>query len=98
MRCDQSTRRYLKAARERLNTQLDGFELDAEDVYAMQMMCPFEVDWPLIQVHKNDLLTNDGARLLLLDIPSSANSLLLKSGKDLITRRDFDRIPCLAYQ
>jgi len=92
VRYDQSVRRYLKAARERLNPQLDGFELDPEDVYAMQMMCAFEVDRPLIQVHENDLLTNDGTRLLLLDIPSSASSSLLKSGKDLITRRDYYRV------
>jgi len=34
--------KYLEAARERLNAQLDGIKLNAEDVYAMQMMCPYE--------------------------------------------------------
>ena len=94
MRCDQCVRRYLKAARERLNAQLDGFELDPEDVYAMQMMCAYEVEKSLIQVHENGLLTDDGARLSLLDIPSSASSSLLKSGKDLITRGDYNRMRC----
>ena len=47
VRFDQSARRYLKAARERINAQLDGFEMDSEDAYAMQMMCAFEVDRPL---------------------------------------------------
>ena len=91
---DQSVRRYLEPARKRFNAQLDGFELDPEDVYAMQMMCAYEVDGLLVQVYENGLLTNDGARLSRSDIPSSASSSLSKSGKDLITRRDYGPIRC----
>ena len=88
--------RYLKAARERFNTQLDGFELSPEDVYAMQMMCAYEVYSPPSKF-ANNLLIIDGARLLLSDIPSSASSSLLKSGKDSITRRGHERIRCFTH-
>jgi len=38
----QWVEKYLKGARDRLNAQLDGIELDLEDVYAMQTLCPYE--------------------------------------------------------
>lgn len=84
-------RRYLKDARKRLNSQLTGIELDLEDVYAMQMMCAYEVHI-FIQIHGNPSLTHDDPRPLLSDIPSSASCLPLKSGKGLITRRDHQRM------
>lgn len=43
---------YLKDARERLQAELDGFDLKIEDVYTMQQMCAYEVSmfaegvWP----------------------------------------------------
>lgn len=40
---DLSVPRYLKAARKRLNAQLRDIKLEEEDVYAMQMMCAYEV-------------------------------------------------------
>ena len=79
-------RRYLKGARDRLNAQLDGIELDLEDVYAMQTLCPYEVRRFSVEVQE-PLLTQNTDRLWLLDIPSFASSSLLKSGKDLITRK-----------
>jgi hypothetical protein len=83
---------YLKTARERLNSQLDGIKLDPEDVYAMQMMCAYEVCSLSVQAHESCLPTNDAARLLLSGIPNSANSSPSKSGKDLITRKDYEQI------
>jgi hypothetical protein len=34
---------YLQDARRRLQEQLHGLDLSIEDVYTMQMMCPYEV-------------------------------------------------------
>ena len=52
----------------------------------MQMMCAYEVRrFP----PTHDLLSDrKSPRLLLSGIPSSASSSLLKSGRDLITRKD----------
>jgi hypothetical protein len=90
----QLLRRYLKTAQKRLNAQLDGIKLDPEDVYAMQMMCPYEVHNFPIQVYENRPLTNGDARPSQSDIPSSASSLPSKSGKGSITRRDHQQTHC----
>lgn len=34
---------YLQDARDRLQAQIDGYNLTIEDVYTMQQMCPYEV-------------------------------------------------------
>jgi len=98
VRYDPSVCRYLKAARERFNAQLDGIKLNPEDVYAMQMMCPYEVSSPPVQAHEDCLPISNAIRLLLSGTPSSANSSPSKSGKDLITRKDHEQIRCLTLR
>lgn len=84
---------YLKDARERLQVELDGFDLKVEDVYTMQQMCAYEVSSiaeGVLSVWRDVLnLTlglRNGDRRSLSGTPSSANCSRRKNGKDLTTR------------
>jgi hypothetical protein len=73
--------KYLRKARKRIGKDIKGFDLTIEDVYAMQHMCAYEVDFsPKIDLTL--LLIYVLLRPLLSATANSASCLPRKSGKD----------------